>query len=331
MLSKILKITGIVVAILLAGIAGLLIYLKLGYPKVGPAPEITIQATPAILKKGDYLANHVAVCMDCHSKRDWTVFSGPVIPGTEGEGGERFGREMGFPGVFYSKNITPAHLREWTDGELYRAITTGVSRQGEALFPVMPYHNFGNMDPSDVKAIIAYIRTLSPIRSSVPDRQVDFPMNFIINTFPKEATPLVRPSSRDTLAFGEYLTTIASCGECHTWKENGKVIGQPLAGGMPFVMPDGSIVRSANLTPDKETGLGNWEEESFVKLFKSLAKAGKKGKNLKPGELQTIMPWTMYGGMDSTDLQAIFKYLQSLEPVSNKIDVYTAAADISSN
>jgi len=62
-----------------------------------------------VIARGEYLANHVAPCMDCHSKRDFTKFSGPVIPGTEGMGGEVFDNKLmaDIPGVVYARNITP--------------------------------------------------------------------------------------------------------------------------------------------------------------------------------------------------------------------------------
>lgn len=328
MLRTILKVAGIILLILLLGVAGLLIYLKKGLPDVGPAPVITVQATPAAIQRGEYLANHVTVCIDCHSKRDWTKFSGPITPGTLGEGGDRFDHSMGFPGTFFARNITPSNLKTWTDGEIYRTITTGVTKDGEALFPVMPYLYYGSMDPSDVEAIIAYIRTLSPIDKTSPEREIDFPLNFIINTMPKKAHAVSRPAASDTLAYGRYLTTIAGCQECHTKQVKGKVVGQAFAGGWEFNMPDGSVVRSANLTPDKETGLGNWSAEAFISFFKSRMEKGLNGSLLAAGDMQTPMPWTMYGGMDSSDLRAIYTYLHSLEPVKNSVEVFTPSVAV---
>ena len=83
-------------------------------------------------------------------------------------------------------NLTPYHLGNWTDGEIFRAITTGVSRDGHALFPVMPYTSYAKMDPADIKDIIAYLRTLKPIHNAIPAAESDFPMNFIINTMPAQ-------------------------------------------------------------------------------------------------------------------------------------------------
>ena len=179
------KIVVAVLVVFVLTIAGGLIYLTAGFPKAGPPPDITVEPTPERLARGAYLANHVAVCVDCHSTRDWTLFAGPVVPGTEGQGGERFGEEMGFPGTFYAGNITPHAIGDWTDGELARAITSGVNRNGEALFPVMPYPAYKTMSREDLYAVVAYIRSLEPIAGDVPARNLNFPMNLIVRTIPQ--------------------------------------------------------------------------------------------------------------------------------------------------
>ena len=180
-MKKVFKILLWILAVFVLGIAGLLSYLKFGLPNVGDAPDLTIKITPGRLERGEYLSWYVSGCIECHSKRDWTTFSGPVIPGTEGGGGDAFTREMGLPGNYYPPNITPAALEDWTDGEIFRAMTSGVDRDGKALFPLMPYHYIGRMDREDVNSIIAYIRTLEPVESRMPESESDFPINFIIN------------------------------------------------------------------------------------------------------------------------------------------------------
>ncbi len=71
--------------------------------------------------------------MDCHSTRDWSRFAGPMLPDSVGGGGEVFDQSMGFPGKFIAKNITPYALGNWTDGEVYHAITTGVNKAGKSI------------------------------------------------------------------------------------------------------------------------------------------------------------------------------------------------------
>ena len=75
------------VVLVVVFLAGSLTYIKLALPNVGPAPDLTVERTPERVARGEYLANHVAVCIDCHSKRDWSRFSGPPAEGTFGMGG----------------------------------------------------------------------------------------------------------------------------------------------------------------------------------------------------------------------------------------------------
>jgi mono/diheme cytochrome c family protein len=319
MKKNILRITLVLLGLVVLLVAGGLIYLKTALPDVGPAPELKVEMTAARIERGKYLANHVAVCMDCHSQRDFSRFAGPVKDGTLGGGGEKFGPELGFPGTFYSKNITPYALKDWTDGEIYRAITAGVSRKGEALFPVMPYHGFGQMDDKDIHAIIAYIRTVPPVKNDVPASRADFPMNFILQTMPVKGTPQPLPDKSDVLAYGKYLTTFSSCGECHTKRDKGTPLpGMEFAGGMEFQLPH-AMVRSANLTPDQETGIGTWTEEMFVKRFKMYADSTYHNPAVAKDDFNTIMPWMMFAGMEETDLKAIFAYLKTLKPVNHKV------------
>jgi mono/diheme cytochrome c family protein len=305
-MKKVLRVLLIIVGIIVLLVAGGITYLKVALPDVGPAPELTIQADSAQIARGQYLANHVAVCIDCHSERNWSISSGPVVPGTEGKGGEAFTREMGFPGSYYARNITPAHLSGWSDGEIYRAITTGVSKDGHPLFPVMPYLNFGQVDPDDIKAIISYVRTLKPIENkSIPEPESDFPMSLIINTIPTKTEGNKRPDPADSLAYGQHIP------------------GMEFAGSRSFPMPTGTI-RAANLTPDLETGIGSWTKQAFVGRFKAAQeKDFKHPATLENADFNTIMPWIMYSGMSEQDLGAIFTYLQSVNPVKNLVVKFT--------
>jgi hypothetical protein len=238
-------------------------------------------------------------------------------------GGELFDQKFGFPGAYYSKNITPAGISDYTDGELFRTITTGVNKDGEAMFPVMPFHNYGKMDPEDIKAIIAYVRTLTPIQNEIPESSSDFPMNFIINTIPQKATLSKMPDSANTVAYGKYLATAASCIDCHTKFEKGNFVpGTEFGGGREFPFPDGSVVRSGNITPDA-TGIGSWSKESFVASFKSREDGSKLPTGIKPGEFNSMMPWNMYAGMKSEDLAAIYDYLKTVQPIKNKVEKFT--------
>ncbi|MCZ7584017.1 MAG: hypothetical protein M5R36_12145 [Deltaproteobacteria bacterium] len=80
---------------------------------------------------------------------------------------------MELPGTIFAKNITPAAIGDWTDGGIYRMITTGVNRDNGAAFPLMPYLSYRYADPEDVKAVVAYLRTLAPIENQTPPTKLD--------------------------------------------------------------------------------------------------------------------------------------------------------------
>ncbi|MBI2889400.1 MAG: cytochrome C [Nitrospirae bacterium] len=293
-------------------------------PDVGPPPDLRVEITPARLARGEYLARHVMACIDCHSDRDFGHFAGPVVTGTEGKGGTRFGKELGLPGTLYGKNITPAALGAWTDGEVARAITSGVGRDGEAFFPMMPYPNYRQIATEDLYSLIAYVRSLKPITNEVPKRELNFPLKYVARTLPRPYEPAPPPNPSDTVARGKYLVIIASCADCHTpMNDRGQPLpGMYMAGGNESELPWGTL-RAANITPDVETGIGRVPREVFIKQFKGFSTP--EGKRLPNGTdgFNTDMPWTEYGGMTEGDLGAIYDYLRTIPPVKNAVRWFT--------
>lgn len=314
------KILLTLLVIVIAVIVGAASYVKFALPNVGePEEELHVALTPERVARGAYLANHVTLCMDCHSTRDWSRFAGPMEVGTNGKGGELFNEKMGFPGTFYARDITPVNLKNWSDGEIFRTITTGVNKSGQALFPVMPYHYYGKMDKEDIYDIVAYIRTLAPIDNAIPQRNIAFPMNFIVNTIPQKASFSKMPLRSDTINYGAYLVNAAACIECHTPVKTGQIIAElAFSGGRDFHMPNG-VVNSANITPDKATGIGEWSAEQFVARFKAYEDPANTPK-MGPKSVNTIMPWAMLAGMDTSDLRSIYAYLHTIKPMDHKVE-----------
>jgi mono/diheme cytochrome c family protein len=106
---------------------------------------------------------------------------------------------------------------------------------------------------------------------------------------------------------GRYLATLADCTACHT-KKGG---GQAFAGGRPIETPFGIIV-SPNITPDRETGIGNWTDEQFDNAVRHGIRAD--GSRLYPA-----MPYPFYTKMSRDDVKAIRAYLATLAPVHNPV------------
>jgi cytochrome c553 len=323
-MSKIIKVIFFAVLGIILIFSGLILWIVYAKPNIKSPVDLKVEITDSRVERGKYLANNVTVCMDCHSKRDWNRFSGPLTEGTFGQGGEEFNQQLGFPGKFFSKNITPYALSNWSDGEIYRAITSGVGKDGRPLFPVMPYLNYRSLSKEDVYSIIAYLRTLKPVKNDVEASVADFPMSIIMHLIPKEARHEEIPDTSNKTAYGKYLTNAAGCIECHSMQEKGKkVSGMEFAGGMNFPLVTGGIVRSANITPDKETGIGNWTETTFVSRFKAYADSSYEAPKVNKGDYNSYMPWIMYAHMKESDLGAIYAYLQSLKPIENKVEKFS--------
>ncbi len=323
-MKTLLKIVAGLVALLLVAVAGGLGYLFYAYPDV-PVTEYRIEPTPERLARGKYLSDHVVGCTTCHTERDWTRFSGPAKPERLGAGGDAF--PLGEAGTLYAKNITPAGIGSWSDGELVRAVTAGVSRDGSPLFPLMPYPHFGVMDTEDVHSVLAYIRSLKAIENgNIPERDLNFPLNLIVRTIPAPANSQPRPPVSDKLAYGRYMLRAALCGDCHTpIDEQGTPLpGLDFAGGMEII-ETGYRVRTANITPDADTGIGTWTEQQFVDKFKSFA--GTEPPVLSDVERRqnTPMPWTAYAGMTREDLAAIYTALRAQKPVVNRVNKFPDA------
>ena len=319
MIKKIL--IGLVAVIVIGG-GGFFYYFTVVLPRDIPVPDITVSSDPEVIERGRYLAMHVAVCMDCHSTRNWDYYSGPIVPGTLGQGGERFDEESGLPGVMLSKNITPYNLGDWSDGELFRGITGGLQKNGDALFPLMPYDAYRTMDEDDLLAIMAYIRTLEPIENDIPKHQLNFPLSLIVNSIPREAE-LRRIDRSDALAYGEYVAKLAGCTWCHTPLNASQQVDTDrlLAGGHEFVMGE-YVVRASNISSDKDTGIGSWTLEKFIAGFRRYQSAEGRMIPMAEGGYNTLMPWTMYANMTDKDLDAIFTFLQASEPMTNSVQKY---------
>ncbi len=189
MLKAIVKVVAGLIVIAIIGIGGLYVYYFVILPPDIPVADITVDRTPKRIARGEYLANAVFGCVYCHSERDWSLFGGPPRPGTLGKGGEVYDESVGVPGKLISPNITPYALGDWSDGEIYRAIVSGLHKDGYAFFPIMPFDVYLHLETEDVYSIIAYLRTLEPIEADYSGRRMSALMTFISHSRIKPADP----------------------------------------------------------------------------------------------------------------------------------------------
>lgn len=117
------------------------------------------------------------------------------------------------------------------------------------------------------------------------------------------------------LARGEYLVTISGCNDCHT---PGYFFGKPDAerflGGsdVGFEIPGVGVFVGRNLTPDKQTGIGNWTIEQIVAALQSGVRPD--GRKLAP-----IMPYHAFAKLTKEDVTAIASYLKTIKPVQHAV------------
>lgn len=126
------------------------------------------------------------------------------------------------------------------------------------------------------------------------------------------AMPALRSAQADDQDFalierGRYVAVAADCVACHSLPG-----GKPYAGGSPLYTPFGTLV-APNITPDRETGIGNWTEEDLRRTLRE--GIGRGGKRLYPA-----MPYPAYTRMTDDDIRALWTYLRTLEPVSNAVE-----------
>lgn len=327
-MKTLLKVLLALIVLVVVAVIGIYIYLSQFLPNVGPAPEITIESTPDRLERGKYLAENVMLCMACHGERQVDLYAQPVLESTYGKGGFEFPAPFGTLRV---PNITPAAIGDWTDGEILRAIVSGVNKDGKALFPIMPWHQYAVASEEDIYSLIAFLRSVPAIENEVARSEINFPLNLIMNTMPKRAdlSKNVRPDGSDKVALGKYMLTIGACQDCHTpMDDKGNWLdGMYLAGGNQYPMTTGGIAQSLNITPDPETGIGKLSEEEFVHLFKRYTDSSYVHRQVAYGDANTEMPWHSYARMDTSDLQAIYAYLRSVPPINNKVERFLLPSD----
>lgn len=267
------------------------------------------QDQEALVKRGAYLVNGPAACANCHTPRnpDFSLKQGMDFAG---------GFELVDPAFHvFTANITPdpdTGIGKWTDEQIIKAIREGVDPEGHVIFPPMPVPTYNNMSDDDVKAIVAYLRTLKPIHNEVPESTWNIPQQAM-----PPAKGAAAPPMSDKVAYGGYIVnSVAHCFECHTTPgANGAPdfahhLG---AGGMSIELGPNMAIRTANITPDPETGIGKWTDEQIkTALTEGLTPTG--------GHISPPMPFPWFKNMTPEDLDAVVAYLRTIPPVNNKVE-----------
>lgn len=279
-----------------------------------PAIGYAQNANKDLAARGQYIFAVAGGCA-CHTDPKGTPHAG--------------GRAFPIPfGTVYTTNITQdkgTGLGSWTDRQIHDAMVNGIRADGSRILPVMPYEAYSGMAQEDLKALIAYLRTLKPIKQATPEikswapfsRSLGVPV--WLKVFGRFSVPPAQ-APKSGIERGRYLVDhVSLCGDCHTPRNS---IGVPnrslyLAGAGKEVGPLGEAV--PNITPDTETGIGQWKREDIAEL---LLTGTKPDFDNVQGLMAEVIEGTPrgYKDMRREDALAIADYLKSIPAIKNKIN-----------
>jgi mono/diheme cytochrome c family protein len=280
-----LALAGLVVLVLLAAGGVWLNARRLMTERhTNPVQEVTVERTPERIARGAELVTAFPGCAGCHAS-DPTA-ERPVLSGRSFTG-------IAALATMDAPNLTPGGaLRDWSDGEIIRAIREGVDRDGHALM-LMPSEAYRHLSDEDARAIVAYLRSQPAVPGASPPPSLTVLGTVLVGTglFELSNQPPVQrvsaPARGPSPEYGAYLSQISGCGTCHGAALDGQNI--------PQGPPQGPSLRLVK----------GWTEEQFVRtLREGVDPAGKR--------LTDEMPWREYGRGTDADLGALYLYLRSL-------------------
>jgi mono/diheme cytochrome c family protein len=251
------------------------------------------------LERGAYLVKTIGACGNCHTPKG---ARGVPIADKEMAGGFKFDEK---PFTAYASNITPdpeTGIGKWTDQQIIDAIRKGKRPDGSTIGPPMPIELYRDIAEDDVKAIVAYLRSLKPVKNKAPKSVYRIPL-------PPSYGPVTTAktvSRSDKIAYGAYLAgPIGHCTECHSTPDARGVADFKNGlggGGREFRGPWGVVVAS-NITPNN---LGTWTDEEI----KESITTGQR----KAGPIKGPMAIGFYKDIASSDLDAMVAYLRTMPP-----------------
>ncbi|MEO8503429.1 MAG: cytochrome c [Acidobacteriota bacterium] len=314
-MKKVLKVLGYALLLVLVAAGAFASYVAAtGIPRYPTGNvQIKVEPTPERVARGRKFAK--MLCADCH-----------MNPTTRQLTGKQLGDLPAQFGVAFSKNITQdaqKGLGTWTDGELIYLLRTGIDRKGQYLPPWMV--KLPLMSDEDLQSIVAFLRSDDPMVAAVPSdpagtTQPSFLTKLLTHTafkpLPYPQKVIATPPVEDKVAYGRYLTSNLGCYSCHSADfktlddlEPEKSAGY-FGGGNPLEDMNGEVVRSANITPDDETGIGKWSEEDLTRALRT---------GIRPDKTVLRYPMGLRPELTAEDSSAIYAFLRTVPKIQNRI------------
>jgi cytochrome c553 len=279
-------LAGLLVLLLLAAVVGWFsVQRQMSARFNRPVQEVTVANTPEQVERGAYLVRSIPGCEGCHASDLTTAI--PLLDG-------RQVTDAAVLGEIYGPNLTPGgRLKDWTDGEIVRAIREGLDPDGRALF-LMPSEDYNHLSDEDVQAIVAFLRSQPAVAKQTPPTSYS-PLTYALlaagqlSLAPQPPVQQVSaPTRGPTKEYGAYQVEIAGCRTCHGAALDGQNI--------PQGPPPGPTLH----------GVKAWTEAQFLTaMHTGTTPAGR--------QMATTMPWQQYGKATDDDLRAVYEYLKSLQ------------------
>lgn len=315
--------------VMVALIVGLVAYVEISWDKTYdvPYPELQVSTDSAVIARGKYLVHGPAHCSNCHVGSVEEMISADAGENIPLKGGVAF--PFGPLGTLYAPNLTPdpkTGIGRFSDGQIFRMMRHGIRPSGMASIPLlMP---FWNMADEDLVAVVSYLRSMPPVENEVPQAHWSF-MGKVMKSFMPIFKPILdptppklAPAMKPTIERGEYIARyVANCVGCHTERDltTYSAIGPEFAGGMEFE-PDPNFnkavgedpnlwIKTPNITPDPNSAFAQFKTLDEWKA------------RFKKGRVINISPmhWGPFSKMSDEDIEALFIYLNSLDPIPRDV------------
>jgi mono/diheme cytochrome c family protein len=255
----------------------------------------------APVERGKYLVNTIMTCQNCHTpkgERGAPVLERDLSSGLSWDEP---------PFKVTASNITQdkeTGIGNWSDADIRRALQKGERPNGVRLAAIMPSDFYEILTPGDANAIVAYLRTVKPVKQTFPEPV--YRMALPRHIPPGAEKPFSDADMADKVKKGFYLVTIGHCMECHTpMGPKGRDFEASYGkGGFEFKGPWGVSV-SRNITSHKDKGIGAWTDAEIKRAITD--GVGKDGSRLKPP-----MGYEFYKNMTGDDLDAVVAYLRTV-------------------
>ncbi len=311
-MKKILLYGGATIALILLG-AFLFIQIG-GIPSYAVAkPAITLKNDSATLATGKKYVS--MLCASCHMNPETRQLTGRHMSDAPKEFG-----------TIYSPNITQDKtygIGDWTPGEILYLLRTGIKRDGKYAPPYMA--KLPVMSDEDITAIISFLKSDDPMvapqavadRPTEPSFLTKMLTRVAFKPFEMPAAPIAGPDSSDVVVLGAYLAKNLECFSCHSadFKTNDFLHPEKsegyFGGGNKPLNHEGGVMPTPNLTPDVATGIGSWTAEKFVQALKT---------GIVEGQPALRYPMQPYTQLTDREAAAIYAYLKTIPPISNKVE-----------